>query len=82
MIRQFINYCMQYVISIHLLVFLGLKFLLVVNKRMNFTKKVHDTDDNAAQFPQAELSIDKQASNARKRKYDESFLQFGFTFKN
>ena len=56
MIRQFIDYCMQYVISIHLLVFLGLKFLLVVNKRMNFTKKVHDTDDNAAQFPQAELS--------------------------
>ena len=30
--------------------------------------------------PQAGQSIKKQAaSNVRKRKYDESFLQFGFT---
>ena len=33
-------------------------------------------------YSQAGLSIDKQASNVRKRKYNESFLQFGFTFKN
>ena len=42
--------------------------------------KCHDVDDHATKSSQARLS--KQASNGRKKKYDESFLRFGFTFKN
>ena len=42
--------------------------------------KGHDADDHATKSSQARLS--KQASNGQKRKYDESFIQFGFTFKN
>ena len=61
---------MQYVIYIHLLVFLGLKSFLAMNKWLSLGKKCHNVDDNPAKSPQAELSIDKQASNMRKRKYD------------
>ena len=72
---------MQYVIFIHLLVFLQLIFFLAKGKWLNLSKKGHDIVDNTVKFPQARLSNDKQASNGRKRKYDESFLQFGSTFK-
>ena len=53
-----------------------------MDKWLNLGKKGHDADDNATKSPQAGLGIDKQASNERKRKYDKSFLQFGFSFKN
>jgi len=50
---------------------------------LNLNKKGNDADDNnTTNSRQVGLSIDKQVSNVRKRKFDESFLQFGFTFKN
>ena len=74
---------MQYVIFVHLLVFLGSKSFLVMDKWLNLiSKKGHDADDNATKSPQVGLRINKQAFYVRKRKHDESFLQFGFTFKN
>ena len=73
---------MQYVIFEHLLVFLGLKSFLAMDKQLNLSERGHDADDNAAKSLQAGFSIDKQASNVRKRKYYKSFLQFGFTPKN
>ena len=53
-----------------------------MDKWLNLSKKGQDADDNATKSPQAGLSIDKQAFNVQKRKYDESFLQFSFLFKN
>ena len=53
-----------------------------MDKWLNLSKKGHDADGNATKSPQEGLSIEKQAFYARKRKHDESFLQFGFTFKN
>ncbi|XP_023242879.1 SCAN domain-containing protein 3-like [Centruroides sculpturatus] len=49
---------------------------------LNLSKKDNDAEDSATKSPQAGLIIHKQSSNLRKRKYNESFLQFGFTFKN
>ena len=60
----------------------GLKSFLVMDKWLNLSKKGHDADGNAKKFPQVGLAIDKQAFYVRKRKPDESFLQFGYTFKN
>ena len=42
--------------------------------------KGHETNDHVTKSSQAGLS--KQAPNGWKRKHDQSFLQFGFTFKN
>ncbi|GFQ75177.1 DUF4371 domain-containing protein [Trichonephila clavata] len=53
-----------------------------MDKCVNLNKTGSDADDNATDSPQASQSIEKQASNVRKRKYAESFLQFGFTFQN
>ena len=53
-----------------------------MDKWLNLSKKGHDADDSATKSPQAGLGFDKQASNMRKRKCDESFLQFDFTVKN
>ncbi|XP_035229056.1 protein FAM200A-like [Stegodyphus dumicola] len=53
-----------------------------MDKWLNLKKNGNDADDNATNSSQAGQSIGKQASNVRKRKYDESFLQFGFTFQN
>ena len=53
-----------------------------MDKWLYISKKGHDADSNATKSSKAELSIGKQTSNMRKRKYDESFLQLGFTFKN
>ena len=58
---------MQCAIFKDLLVFLGLKFFLAWNKWLNLSKKDHDADDNATKSPQAGISIDKQASNVRKK---------------
>ena len=48
-----------------------------MDKWLNLSKKGHDVDNNATKSSQAGLNIHKQASNMRKRKYDESFLQLG-----
>ena len=72
---------MQYVIFVHLLVFLGLKYFLAMDKWLNLSKKDYDPDGNTTKSPQAGLSFDKQASIVQKI-YDKSFLQFGFTFRN
>ena len=53
-----------------------------MDKWLNLNKKGNDEDDNATNSSQAGQSIEKEASNVRKRKYDESFLKFGFTFQN
>uniref|UniRef100_A0A0K0EJ23 DUF4371 domain-containing protein n=1 Tax=Strongyloides stercoralis TaxID=6248 RepID=A0A0K0EJ23_STRER len=53
-----------------------------MDKWLNLNKNGNDADDNATNSSQEGQSIGKQASNVRKRKYDESFLQFGFTFQN
>ena len=48
-----------------------------MDKWLNLNKKVNDEDDdNTTNSPQA----GQQESNTRKRKYDKSFIQFGFTF--
>ena len=60
---------MQYLIFIHLLVFLGLKSFLAIDKWLNLSKKGHDADDNATKSSQAGLCIDKQASNMQKKVY-------------
>ena len=43
---------MQYAIYIHLLICLGLKSFLAMNKWLNLGKKGHDADDNATKFLQ------------------------------
>ena len=43
---------MQYVLFLHLLVFLGLKSFLAVNKWLNLSEKGHNADDKATKSPQ------------------------------
>ena len=45
---------------------------MAMDKWLNLSKIGHDVDDNATKSPQAGSSIDKQASNVRK-KYDVFF---------
>ena len=56
------------------------KYFLAMDKWLNLNKNDNDADDNATNSPKAGKSIEKQAYNVRKRKYDESFLRFGFAF--
>ena len=57
---------MQYVIFIDILIFLGLKSFLAMDKWLKSSKKGHDADGNATKSPHARLSIDKQACNVQK----------------
>ena len=52
-----------------------------MDKWLNLRKKENDEEDNTTDAPQAGSSKGKKVLTMWKRKYDESFLQFGFTFK-
>ena len=52
-----------------------------MDKWLNLRTK-NDEDDNATYALQAGSSKREEVKTMRKRKYDESFLGFGFTFKH
>ena len=58
---------MQCAIFMHLLVFLGLKSFLAMNKWLNLSKDGHDADDDSAKSLQAGINMNKQACDVRKK---------------
>ena len=71
---------MQYVIFIHLLVFLGLKFFLAVNKWLNLSKKGHDAYDKATKSPQ-NLVLTNRHLMCKKENMMSLFFDLAFHFK-